>query len=317
MRIGLECWNRPDAGTPEERAKVIALRPSVIKIRGYHPLSIVDWALTVNPDMLFLVRPDVDGALVTPEHTLAYIHSRGARCIYIADSEPNHLDSGWRKHGFPAYWLALELAAENALATMPHVSICWPPMAVQQDDLQWLADLAIETALWPKTYQGCHLYWQYSNHLSLAWGRRIGSYAAIAPGRRWIVDELGDSTPNKPASERADAIINVLGYLHSRGDVDVTCLFLAAGGTPEWSRYFLPIEECRRIGNYAASLKGGDVVVDDKVRMYQAWAKARIDAGQEPRDVAAFVEHLKALGCDYTAPHLYGLPFVQILPKVG
>lgn len=45
-----------------------------------------------------------------------------------------------------------------------------------------------------------------------------------------------------------------------------------------------------------------------EVRVYIDWAAARWAAGQDHRDRAAFVDHLKALGLDYTNPRQFGWP---------
>jgi hypothetical protein len=50
----------------------------------------------------------------------------------------------------------------------------------------------------------------------------------------------------------------------------------------------------------------------DKLKAYQEWAAARLAAAtiEDPRDVPAFVQHLRNLGADWRRPHDYGLPDV-------
>lgn len=55
--------------------------------------------------------------------------------------------------------------------------------------------------------------------------------------------------------------------------------------------------------------------VDSNLRIYADWALARLRNGEEPRDVTAFVTHLKAIGADWQQPARYGLPFVVVSPK--
>jgi hypothetical protein len=51
----------------------------------------------------------------------------------------------------------------------------------------------------------------------------------------------------------------------------------------------------------------------DRARLgtYLEWGQARLANGEDPRDAAAFVKHLEALGADWRVPHQYGLPFVE------
>ena len=56
------------------------------------------------------------------------------------------------------------------------------------------------------------------------------------------------------------------------------------------------------------------MTADEKAKLgvYSQWASERLKAGQDPRDVLAFLKHLKKLGADYRQPELYGLPFVLV-----
>jgi hypothetical protein len=45
---------------------------------------------------------------------------------------------------------------------------------------------------------------------------------------------------------------------------------------------------------------------------YARWSLARIQNKEDPRDVTAFVTHLKKLGAEYTKPDQYGLPTVKV-----
>ncbi len=58
---------------------------------------------------------------------------------------------------------------------------------------------------------------------------------------------------------------------------------------------------------------GGNVDTD-KIKVYFQWSAARVAKGEDPRDVSAFLAHLKALGADWRAPHEYGLPYVEVRP---
>jgi hypothetical protein len=53
----------------------------------------------------------------------------------------------------------------------------------------------------------------------------------------------------------------------------------------------------------------GGALDQTKLIAYSEWARARLAYDQDPRDVPAFVQHLKALGVDYRVPHDYGLPY--------
>jgi hypothetical protein len=63
---------------------------------------------------------------------------------------------------------------------------------------------------------------------------------------------------------------------------------------------------------------GGGPIMDGitfdkaKVKAYVEWGAARLAKSEDPRDVSAFLAHLKALGADYRKPEEYGLPFVKV-----
>jgi hypothetical protein len=52
-----------------------------------------------------------------------------------------------------------------------------------------------------------------------------------------------------------------------------------------------------------------DAVDTEKIREYSVWSLARIQKGEDPRDVWAFIAHLEALNADPTRPYDYGLPY--------
>lgn len=50
---------------------------------------------------------------------------------------------------------------------------------------------------------------------------------------------------------------------------------------------------------------------------FSRWSQLRIQNNEDPRDTAAFIEHLKRLpGADWKNPQRYGLPYVVVIPKV-
>lgn len=245
MRWGLEAWNRPDEGTAEEWARLSALGGACLKLRCSHPLAVVDRALALWPDCLFLLRRSADGwpdpaaqvAELVP--VVAHIWSQGARCIYLLDNEPNLGASSARRESLAPYRTALADLVQRLRAQMPQLPLASPPLAPMQDDLHWLAQMEPAYREWALEYRACHLYWQDDNWQSEVWGRRLVGYAALAPGQRWLVDELGDATPRRPAEERAEATGSVLRWLQRRDDVEAATVFIA-GGTIEWEHYWLP-----------------------------------------------------------------------------
>jgi hypothetical protein len=54
--------------------------------------------------------------------------------------------------------------------------------------------------------------------------------------------------------------------------------------------------------------RAGPPLEIEKLRAYQEWAAARLFNGEDPRDAAAFCEHLRALGANWRVPYAYGLP---------
>ncbi len=254
MRVGAELWNEPHAGTEDQWVHLWQLGVSALKIRPYHPLEVIHRGLSLNPNMMFLLRRSQDGVIELGQQItevrryVDYCRERGARLIYLLDSEPQHERNANRDRPIGAYLDSLRQRIDALSAEYPDLPLCAPPMAVWQNDLEWLQAVHVALIGLRVEYRACHLYWQYDNVVSPAWGRRIEQYAAMAPGSRWLVAELGDSTPGKSASARADSIIWLLRYLAGRGDVAMATLFLPVGGTAEWSGYFLGESECRRVG---------------------------------------------------------------------
>lgn len=62
---------------------------------------------------------------------------------------------------------------------------------------------------------------------------------------------------------------------------------------------------------------GGQPMPDSRIGEYARWSLARIQANEDPRDVTAFVTHLKALGANWQTPEEYGLPTVKVVPKAA
>lgn len=57
-----------------------------------------------------------------------------------------------------------------------------------------------------------------------------------------------------------------------------------------------------------------DTLNKNELIEYARWAQARLQNNEDPRDVTAFVEHLKRLGADWKQPTRYGLPYVEVRP---
>lgn len=252
MRWGLEFWNLPTAGSDEERERVAALGGACAKLRGYHPPEVVDWLLSLWPDCLFLLRRSHDGLIDAAQQVseaaplLQHLHERGAKVVYLLDNEPNHQQSPNRAYSVNVYGARLGHLVGEFRRAYPWLPLCSPPMAVMQDDLAWLRELVPLYWTLGLEYAGCHLYWQYDNHGSPDWGRRIEQYGALLPGVHWLVDELGDSTPDRGPAEKAGRVLDVLHWLRGRGDVEAATLFIA-GGTWDWRPFWLPVEDLRRI----------------------------------------------------------------------
>ncbi len=61
--------------------------------------------------------------------------------------------------------------------------------------------------------------------------------------------------------------------------------------------------------------QGASTVDKAKIGLYAAWAVARLIHDEDPRDVSAFIAHLKALAADWQHPIECGLPYVEVVPK--
>ncbi len=261
MLVGAELWNEPTAGTEDQWVNLWHLGVSCLKVRPYHPLEVVHRGLNLNPGMVFLLRRSADGVIEMGEQVteirryVEYCRERGSRLIYLLDSEPQHERNANRERGLGAYLADLRALVFAFSREYPDLPLCAPPMAVWQQDLEWLQAVHVALIGLRVEYRACHLYWQSDNVVSPDWGRRIEQYAGMAPASRWIVAEFGDSTPGKSASSKADSIIWLLRYLAGRGDVEMACLFLPVGGTAEWSGYFLPEGECSRVGEVVKEVR--------------------------------------------------------------
>ncbi len=312
LRVGLEAPNESRLLTPSEIERIKALGSRVVKIRAYHPTGVVDQILAICPDCLFLLRRGDDGRIdpagqVSEARRLVeYIKSKGQRCIYILDNEPDHQDSPYKAGGALRYvddLQALILAADDL-----DVPLCSPPMAVEPNDWVWLQTLEPMLQLAGVEYRACHLYWQMDNERALDWGRRLAGLSQLCPGAHWIVDEVGDSSESAEPWQRAGRIADVLCWLKQRGDVEAATLFIAgSNGDPRWERFILPASELTRIRTgleattvpeiQYAVIGNGYKVVDLRGKL-----PASGDYPQRPlSSVAYLVIHHSAVDSDSTA----------------
>jgi hypothetical protein len=265
MYFGLEVWNRGDDGKPEERARITALGGGCIKLRaGHHPPSL----LALIPLKLALLRRSADGE-IWPAGQVEEIRplvegcqARGIKAVYILDNEPSREGSHYRNLGANAivqYFADLGRLIEAMRAAYPGLALCSPPMAVMQDDLIWMDGIESLMRALCVEYRGCHIFWQYGNWCASAWGKRIDTYQAHVQRQKWLVDEVGDATPNRSAAERATTTLYVLDYLARNGAVEAATVFIA-GGTAEWAGFWLPEQELGNIGRTLKKLHGREPV---------------------------------------------------------
>lgn len=99
-------------------------------------------------------------------------------------------------------------------------------------------------------------------------------------------------------TERYGILINH-NYIVGHSDVNLRERPNDPGAAFPWIRL---IDDLRRLK-----------VNKEELLVYSQWAKARLDNNEDPRDTSAFIAHLKALGCEYTTPMRYGLPFVSVV----
>lgn len=251
MKWGLELWNRPDGGQADEWERVRALGGGCIKVRTYHPTSLLHEA---RPELVLLrresdTRIDIDGQIRDARPWIEACRQQKVRLVYILDNEPNHPQSYYKCLGAESYAAALQELSLCFRFTYPDVAQCAPPLVVNCDDLAWLQAIrrSLNGLKAKMEYYGAHSYWQGDNYRSPDWGKRIERYAEILPGVRWIVDEVGDATEGRDIVERATTTLYVLDYLQRRGDVEAACVFIA-GGTDDWRQYWLPPAELAHIG---------------------------------------------------------------------
>ncbi len=266
MRWGLQAWNRPDAGYGVEWDRVEAMKSTCMVIRSYHPTTLVDLALALNPDMTFILRWGDDGPidvakrLSDAQNLLWHLLHRGKRVIYSLDNEPNHLASPYKEAGPAGYMQDLADLTRAMREAYPMVPLCSPPMGVMQDDTVWAAAIEPVMRAFKVEYRGCHIYWQGTNWCSDDWGRRIAKYDPMWGNVPRIVDEMGDSTEGRNARDKAVATAYVMDYLARRKDVEAACVFIA-GGTDMWKGFWLPPGELAGIGGALERLHGGGKVV--------------------------------------------------------
>jgi len=262
MLAGYECWNRADAGTEEEWARVRALRCSVLKLRADHPTEVVDRALEINPHMRFLLRRVRDGKL-NPRQQVAearrlieYIDGKGIWLAYIGDNEPD-LPSTAQEYADPEDYADHLWQLYAALRiNYPDLPLCSPPMAVMVETERWLEAIEPVSLQWQIEYRGAHAYWQDGNWIAIGWGKSLDAYQSICPGARWIVDEVAHVPDGSDDATRATTTLAVLDWLRRRGDVEAATVFIA-GGTDDWRGFWLPVFECGMIGAALAETGAG------------------------------------------------------------
>ncbi len=76
----------------------------------------------------------------------------------------------------------------------------------------------------------------------------------------------------------------------------------------DWSDY-----EVAGLPEFASFVKGGGWMAVEKpdfhrLGEYGRWSVARTENQEEPRDILAFVKHLRKLGAEYDKPASYGWP---------
>lgn len=254
MLHGLECWNRPDKGLWEEWQRVKLMQSNCLKIRAYHPPEVVTGALTINPNMWILLRRSDDGRIDAQKQLaevgplLYTMQNRRANVIYILDNEPNHPDSPYRTLGINQYQADLMELVAIFYQSYPWLDLCGPPMAVQNGDLAWMSVIEPTLQRMKVPWRACHTYWQGQNWMSEDWGERLVQYRLVVSAPRgWIVDEVGDTTPDKSKHDKGVATAYVMDWLRSTGVVHAATVFIA-GGTSEWQPMVLDNDDYQEMG---------------------------------------------------------------------
>ncbi len=116
-------------------------------------------------------------------------------------------------------------------------------------------------------------------------------------------------------------------------DAEAACLFIWQWATPDMSlpttvdvkgtpveQVIATLPDQERVPNIPSTSneRGGTkgMPLDkDKLGLYGEWSKQRLGNDQDPRDVIAFIDHLRMINADWRVPHEYGLPYLNISPK--
>ena len=88
-----------------------------------------------------------------------------------------------------------------------------------------------------------------------------------------------------------------------------------AGPTPDWQPF--------STDSFSDQIPGGAIVptpfpnpTGGDLSFFWTWQRDRIANGEDPRDIAAFLAHLRGVGKDPNNPHIQGLPFfTSVLPN--
>lgn len=292
--IGWEAPNTPEI-SEEAWALFTASKANLLKTRLYHPISVYERALRINPATEFLLRPTDEGRLDAREQfekarpIIAELLRRRYNLRFITWSEPDHIDG---RYGGPQNRSgALEFRAQLwrfvllLRAAFPTLRLVSPPLVA-------MGQVSVFDEICGEVYRlhddiGRHLYWQHDNELSEQWGLRVKLDRQRYPNKTFVVAEIGDSSNDgKPESEwipsaiRYSRIARCLGVLKGLGWVDGAVIFILPG-TPEWRGFWPDLEAARSIAGIVSGSEGGSMSLFFEFTLgFKAYAEAHPEVGQ-------------------------------------
>ena len=231
MRIGIQLpnHNRPLSELELERLK--ALRPTCLRAYTYNTSQQFQQVLALGLAPLILLTANFGGQVnAAREARSLWASGKTLRDLnlefWLAPvNEPNHQDGPYPTLGsvdqFKADYVPLVGELQRIFPAVPLIS---PNLAVMQGELTWANKCR---DLWnTHDYIGWNSYWQYDNYLSPDWGMGYQGAKAIFPEKKFVVLEMGDSTPGRPSNERMWRMKLVLRALSDHGDVAAVSIFI-------------------------------------------------------------------------------------------
>lgn len=231
MKVGIQLPNHTRSLSDLDIQRLQALQPTVL--RAFHYVTaeqLRQVEAVVGTPTLIISHPltgEIDPDAWAQELIAAANLAEGLGFeVWLAPvNEPNHQDGPYAD---PSTWARLASAycalVAQIKAVLPLTLLISPNLAVMQNDLRMAREFW--DSFGRHDFIGVNSYWQYDNHVSGDWGLRIDQFRTIYNDKRFVVLEMGDSTPGRPSEERAARIALTLQEMERLGYVEAASIFI-------------------------------------------------------------------------------------------